>query len=71
MTSKYEYPVLDRFISEGEAAKILNVSKPTLKRMRDPPRLQVASRRVAYRLSDILRKIATATPKRAVGGPSP
>jgi predicted DNA-binding transcriptional regulator AlpA len=61
------YPVSDRFLSEREAAKILSISIPTLRRLLDPPRLQVGPRRVAYRYSDIMRKIEQALPKRTAG----
>jgi hypothetical protein len=65
MTNKDEYP--DRFISEKETARLLSVSVPTLQRMPDPPRLQVGVRRIAYRLSDVMRKIESAVPKKSAG----
>ena len=46
-----------QLISESEAAQLLSVSVPTLRRMalRDqgPPRLRLSLRRIAYRVRDV------------------
>jgi predicted DNA-binding transcriptional regulator AlpA len=65
MMNKNEYP--DRFITEKEVAHILSVSVPTVKRMPDLQRVQIGVRRVGYRLSDVMKKIESAAPKKNGG----
>jgi predicted DNA-binding transcriptional regulator AlpA len=52
-------PDLDRVVSEDDAAKLLSLSKDSLRRAfragRAPPRVRLSLRRIGYRLSDIHR----------------
>ena len=44
---------MDKLLSKDEAAAALCVSKRTIDRLRDLPRVKLGSRRVAFRPSDI------------------
>jgi predicted DNA-binding transcriptional regulator AlpA len=60
MSDFNEY-VLDRLISETEAASMYGVSRDTLRRRIErgegPPKIRMSPRRVGYRLRDVLADI--------------
>jgi len=53
--------ILDRLISETEAAGLYGISRDTLRRRIDrgdgPPKIRMSPRRVGYRLRDVLDDI--------------
>jgi predicted DNA-binding transcriptional regulator AlpA len=54
---------MDRLLSEAEAAKILNISARTLRRLGEdgPPRIRISERRIAFRPEDLTAWIAART----------
>lgn len=44
---------MNRLLSKDEAAAALNVSRRTIDRLRDLPRVRLGARRIAFRPSDI------------------
>ena len=59
--------VLDRVVSEAEAAEIIGYSKDTLRREfragRAPERIRISGRRIGYRLSAIYQFLESHTEK--------
>ena len=57
----YNEHILDRLISETEAASMYGISRDTLRRRFErgegPPKIRMSPRRVGYRLRDVLDDI--------------